>query len=254
MGLGIQPQHGGSGDGASTPGGNDTEVQFNNGGALDGNSNITIDDTNNNLVLATGGSATQPRIKFGDTGFYEVGSNDLGIVAGNTLSWRMTNGNLTASGLGEGVHLDRSNATATNAVYVFVIDQDTGIGRAGADQLSLISGAIEGLRLTEVSSHIIQKVELHAGITASTTQTQGNGVLLSTYNQISTVANANDTVTLTTAAIGVKQQISNNGANTLQIFPASGDNLGAGVNTATTLAAGNSITFLTYDSTNWNTI
>jgi hypothetical protein len=90
-----------------------------------------------------------------------------------------------------------------------------------------------------------------AGITASVTQTQGNGALTTEVNEVSTVANANDTVTLPTAAVGWRVVVINNGANTLQIFPASGDNLGAGVDTAMTLANGSRITFHAFDATNW---
>lgn len=99
----------------------------------------------------------------------------------------------------------------------------------------------------------IIKDTVEAGITASTTQTQGQGALTRNINQVSTVANANDTVTLPAApSVGsLLVRIINDGANTLQIFPASGDDLGAGVDTATTLAAGSTITFVSYDATNW---
>jgi hypothetical protein len=90
-----------------------------------------------------------------------------------------------------------------------------------------------------------------ASITASTTQTQGQGALTTDVNEISTCANANDTVTLPSAIAGRSCFISNNGANTLQIFPASGDNLGAGLNTSTTLAAAGHALFVAHDSTNW---
>lgn len=90
-----------------------------------------------------------------------------------------------------------------------------------------------------------------AGITASTTQTQGQGALTKRINEISTVANVNDTVTLPTAVAGIEVIVINNGANTLKIFPASGDNLGAGVDTSTTLAAGSNVTYVAYNTTNW---
>lgn len=93
-----------------------------------------------------------------------------------------------------------------------------------------------------------------AGITASTTQTQGQGALTSEINEVSTCANANDTVTLPSAVAGVRCVVINNGAQTLQIFPASGDNLGAGVNTATTLAAGSNVHYVAYDGTNWEAV
>lgn len=91
------------------------------------------------------------------------------------------------------------------------------------------------------------------GITASTTQTQGQGAITTEIAVVATVANANDTVTLPSAEPGVPCFVVNNGANTLQIFPASGDNLGAGVNTATTLAAGSNRKFVAIDTTNWET-
>jgi len=91
-----------------------------------------------------------------------------------------------------------------------------------------------------------------AAITASTTQTQGNGALTTQNNQVSVVGSTNDTVTLPTAVAGREVYIVNDGANTLQIFPASGDDLGAGVDNSTTLVATENIRFITYDATNWN--
>lgn len=93
-----------------------------------------------------------------------------------------------------------------------------------------------------------------AGITASTTQTQGNGALTAEVNEVATVANANDTVTLPSAVAGYRVVIINNGANTLRIFPASGDDLGAGVDTSTTLAAGSNVVYQAYNATNWESI
>ena len=93
-----------------------------------------------------------------------------------------------------------------------------------------------------------------AGITASTTQTQGNGPLTKDVNQISTVANPNDTVTLPSAVAGYQVYVINDGANTAKVFPASSDNLGSGVDTATTIGAGQAFLFIAYDDTNWKSI
>lgn len=90
-----------------------------------------------------------------------------------------------------------------------------------------------------------------SGITASTTQTQGEGPLTTDINEISTVANANDTITLPTALAGSETVVINNGANALQIFPASGDDLGDGVDVSTSLASGSNIVFIALDDTNW---
>lgn len=93
-----------------------------------------------------------------------------------------------------------------------------------------------------------------AGITASTTQTQGQGALTTQINEVSVCANANDTVTLPAAVAGREVTIINNGAQTLRIYPASGDNAGAGVDTAVTLATATNRTYVAFDATNWEII
>lgn len=145
-----------------------------------------------------------------------------------------------------------TTATSTNvSIIANGSDENTGLGWTAADILSLISGGVAGLQLTELSNGVIPQWDTTAGITASVTQTQGNGALISAYSEISTVANVNDTVTLPSAKEGSTITIINNGANTLQIFPASGDNLGAGLNTATTIAITEMVVFKAYDTTNW---
>ena len=81
-----------------------------------------------------------------------------------------------------------------------------------------------------------------AGLTASVTQTQGNGAItvasgeLNCIVQVATCATTNDTITLPAAVVGRSVLVANDGAETLRIWPASGENLGAGADTATTLA------------------
>jgi hypothetical protein len=91
-----------------------------------------------------------------------------------------------------------------------------------------------------------------AGITASATQTQGQGALTTQLNQISTVATNGDVVTLTVAVAGRIQTILNDGANTVQIYPASGDDLGNGVDISTELESNEAVIFAAYDATNWD--
>ena len=93
-----------------------------------------------------------------------------------------------------------------------------------------------------------------ANITASTTQTQGQGQLTADINEVRTVANANDTVTLPAAVAGLEVVIINNGANTLRVYPASGDDLGAGVNNPTTQTTGVNRRYAAFDSTTWEVI
>ena len=111
------------------------------------------------------------------------------------------------------------------------------------------SGVPLGRKITLLN---LQKASVTAGITASTTQSQGQGALTTTINEVSTVANDNDVVTLPPAAPGLQVTIINNGANNLQIFPASGDDLGAGGDTSTVLEANEVLNLTAYDATNWH--
>lgn len=89
------------------------------------------------------------------------------------------------------------------------------------------------------------------GITASTTQTQGNGAMTGSLNEIGTVANDNDTVTLPSVSEGLEVSVINNGVNILKVFPASGDNLGNGLNSSITLKSNTEKDFFGVDDTNW---
>jgi hypothetical protein len=93
------------------------------------------------------------------------------------------------------------------------------------------------------------------GLTASTTQTQGQGALTHQINQISVCAHDNDTVTLPTAVAGMMIAVINEGAHTLQIFPASGDQIGSGAaNASTTLATLHNAYWVCHGTGHWNTL
>lgn len=85
-----------------------------------------------------------------------------------------------------------------------------------------------------------------SAITASATQTQGQQPLTANVNEIDTVATTNDVVTLPAIKAGMPCTVINNGANTLQIYPASGEDLGAGTDTSVTVAAGSVAKFEGY--------
>jgi hypothetical protein len=96
-------------------------------------------------------------------------------------------------------------------------------------------------------------------ITASTTQTQGQGALTAEENVVTVCANANDTVTLPSVATWTASGryecfIVNTGAQTLQVFPASGNDLGAGLNTSTTITAGSKKRFYVTAANTWKDI
>lgn len=91
-----------------------------------------------------------------------------------------------------------------------------------------------------------------AGLTAATTQSQGQGALTADVNEISTCANQNDTVTLPAALAGRRCVVINNGDEWLQIYPASSDAiLPNSADTPVVLPNGQRLEFVSYDGTSW---
>ena len=103
--------------------------------------------------------------------------------------------------------------------------------------------------------HIDRGVFAHLSSSADSTITTGG-----TYQAISgTFTNAllekftND-VTLPTAVAGIETTLINNCGATIDVFPASGDNAGAGVDTATTIATAKTQKYFALDDTTWQKI
>jgi len=110
-------------------------------------------------------------------------------------------------------------------------------GKLTTDALEVLTN--EDIKATEI------------GITASTTQTQGQRPLTAVYNEISVVANDDDTVTLPNAQGGILIVIRNNGAKRLQVFPALDDNAGFGDDIAFVVPINTTINFSCIDNKNW---
>ena len=135
---------------------------------------------------------------------------------------------------------------------------NTGIGRgdsqAGTENLALIA---QGVTAVNYRGHNFAQVvathDMQTGITASTTQTQlGGAGIISSYAEVSTVANVNDSCLVAyVAAAGRKLLVINNGANAMQLFPTLFGNLGAGVDAAIIIAAGSFASFIAYDAINF---
>jgi len=192
------------------------------------------------VVLRAGDTANPNMLRLIGDSTLKVTTN---IKTSNFLNSGIKWGLLQGTG---GLQLSSDSPISWSSTTAYTGAKDTGIERDSAGVLEVTDGSTG-------TGQLITRLHTIAGITASVTQTQGNGPLTATLNEVSTVANVNDTVTLPTAAAGAEAYIANNGANTLQIFPASGDDLGAGVDTATTLASGSNIHFIAYDVTNWET-
>ena len=220
---------------ACVSGGGNTAVGFQALKAATGINNTALGS--NALGAATGDDNTV----LGSGAAPVATSADRNVVVGKSAAALLSTGDDNVIiGKSAGVTL------TTGSTNVLIADDVPTAGTS--NYLGIGSGTITG----DVSTkQITFRRKTTAGITASTTQTQGNGALTSDVNQISVCANANDTVTLPAALAGLEVIVINSGANTLQVFPASGDNLGFGVNTATTQIPGRSSRYTAYDTTNW---
>ncbi len=91
-----------------------------------------------------------------------------------------------------------------------------------------------------------------SGLTASTTQTQGQLQLAHEINTIAVCANTNDACTLPPARPGLTCVVANDGAQTLQAFPFADDAIDAGAaDASTTVAAAKRRVFYAKDETTW---
>lgn len=228
---------------------------------------LLLSDANNNT--AVGDSTLDANTSGADnTG---VGQNALGgnstassntAIGSNAMAVSTTAANSTAVGKSAGSALStggnntfvgyQAGDTCSTGTGNVVIGFDADVPTSGTSNYLNIANAIIGNTSTGdagAARFLLRSVT--AGITASTTQTQGQGPLTKDVNQVSVVANTNDTVTLPSAAAGMEIIVINSGVNTLQVFPASGDNLGAGVDTATTQTTGTTSRYVAYDATNW---
>ncbi len=113
------------------------------------------DDTDKQIILRTGGGAARPTLAMGDgtCGFYSNSEGVIRFSSGGAGRFAFTATSLTS-------HISRSfdmlltAASGTTPSYRFSGDTDTGVGSAGDDQLSLIAGGVEGIRITETGSAI----------------------------------------------------------------------------------------------------
>jgi hypothetical protein len=132
----------------------------------------------------------------------------------------------------------------------------------GAGQSSWFTGTPAVGVVTETGTQTLTnktitalKVGVNAGVTASSGSIQGGEPITVTYTEIATCATAGDSVTLPTAAAGLVVVVANNGAESADVFPASGDDIDkGGVNTAYALASGTNTIFICQDTLDWDTI
>ena len=212
-------------------------------------------------ITATGGTPLYDMAYFGTSGNVIFGNttatNEMVFIFQVTLADLILNGQVTVTdgvnfALGSSSGTKFGTATTQKLAFFNATPIVQPANTVAIDDLLVNLGLRASGGNALFSNHLIRPVQ--TGITASTTQTQGQGALTKDFNYITVCANANDTVTLPSAVAGMQIKVRNQGASTLQIFPASGDAIdGAAVDASTTLTAGSSVVFDAQDGTNWRT-
>jgi len=165
-------------------------------------------------------------------------------------------GRIKGSNTNAGAILNEASSLGNPTLVPNTADSQTGIGGT-ANNLGVIVRGVAGTRWqhsTAGGGEVRQFQDLTTGIVASTTQTQGNGLVNgAAFTEVTTVANPDDVITLhNTGAAEYWTTIINTGANRLQIFPPVGDAILPGiVNASITLDVNKSVTLYTLDGTNW---
>ena len=124
-------------------------------------------------ILLQDGTAANPSIGFisdddgTGTGFYRVGADQLGVTIGGTQQFQWFSTGFRATNT-NGPQI--INAVASSTVPTLIprrSDANTGIGSAAADQLSLISGGVEGIRVEAAALTLVHDTTISGDLVVS---------------------------------------------------------------------------------------
>ena len=115
-------------------------------------SDICVANANGACLQNEAASTTNPTVipdkTDPDTGVGVAGGNSLSLIAGGAEIGRVNDQGITVQTGGARLRAVTPNATQPNILPVGAADNDTGIGWAGADHLTLIAGGATGLNIT----------------------------------------------------------------------------------------------------------
>lgn len=206
-------------------------------------------ESGEHLVLPQVNEAVTPTLAFGPNGdgIYSSADGTLRLAIGGVghslfdTTWIVKDPSTAGPGL-----LNANSSATVPTIIPFSGDSNTGIGGFAGDQFSLIAGGVQAENLAEVSSAVLRAPQANVGLTADTGSAQGNGVITSSYNVYSTVEFAGDAATLpATFGINTLVHVKNDAAvNSMDVFPASGDDLGQGTDTVEALVSGDFVVYM----------
>ena len=167
---------------------------------------------------------------------------------GGAITLTAADGGAGATGNGGAISVISGDSASTNGnggnIDITAGDL-TGSGVSGT--ISLNVGTLDGIVVTELNNQVLIAYDTDLAITAFATGGQTNAVQLDANYSVITVSAADtDSVKLPLVfLVGTLMVVKNDdAAQAIDIFPGLGDDLGAGTNTAVSLAFGNTAIFL----------
>lgn len=137
-----------------------------------------LDANGNKIILGQENTPSSPTLQFGDgdSGFYEGLDDEIYISIGGSIKYKIIGGGMGAQSAA-GARIIDVTTSATTPGYAFQGDSDTGLGRAGANLLSIIAGGAESIRVG--TSTVDMKVD-----TTFTTKTPASAAATGTAGTI----------------------------------------------------------------------
>jgi len=159
------------------------------------------------------------------------------LLAATATSWESTAVSISTGVQGLGAGVAAFLAAPTTANLAAAVTGEVGTG-------ALLFGTAPAVSAMTVATN--------ATITASGTNTQGQGVLSNDFNVITTAVNNPSGVTLPTATVGRSVVVVNRATNPISVFPASGAQIDSnGTNTAISIPVGGMAEFIASATTQW---
>ena len=143
--------------------------------SFDTNGNVTFEAATGSFILPLQNDQTTPTLAFGDgdTGIYEAIDDTCYFSFAGSATYEMSASWFRVGTSSNTPAMMNEGATATTPIFTNASDLDTGIGMAGADQLSLIAGGVEMARFVEDAT----KFSMHLPETATPTAVANYGAI-----------------------------------------------------------------------------
>ena len=161
---------------------------------------VIIINNSNELILPFDNDPVTPILGFGDgdSGFYEQADDILGVAIAGALNYLFEDGRIHTSRAAGFALMDEA-PSATNPVFSFDVDFDTGMSTAGADLLSLITGGVEAIRIDDSQNVGFGTTSPDGDLEVEKTKAGGNvNILVDNLATGNTASNAHVQVTTTT--------------------------------------------------------